>query len=110
MATTWKKLVQGGTVTGTATAFYTAPGGTYATIQAASVNNPTAGVVVVNFYRVIAAGSATTANKIASRSVPAGATSQFPELVNVKFEPTDQLFADGNGTFLNVSGAEYVPE
>jgi hypothetical protein len=108
MTTTYRELVKAAALTGTAASLYTAPPSTSAAVHAASVNNPTAGVVTVNVYKVASAGAAGVTNKLVSKSVPPGATAQLPELVNHKLEPGSQIYADGNGCYLNISGVEYV--
>lgn len=110
MATKYKEMVKAVTLTGTATSQYTAPTGTYAAIHAASANNPTGGAVTVNVYKVPSGAAADGTTRIASKTIPAGKPGQFPELVNHKLEPGTQLFADGLGCSLNISGIEYVPE
>lgn len=110
MATTYKELVKGATLTGSAGSLYTAPTATSASVQAASANNPTGGVVTINVYKVPSGRSADGTTRIASKNVSAGATAQFPELVNHKLESGTQLFADGNGCSISVSGIEYVKD
>jgi hypothetical protein len=109
MTTKYREMVAGATLTGAATLYYTTPGGTYSAIHACSVTNPTGGVVTVNIYKVPASLTAGAPTKIASKSVPAGATIAVPETINHKLEPGSQIFADGNSCTLNVSGVEYVP-
>jgi hypothetical protein len=110
MTTTYKEMVKGATLTGAASSLYTAPTATSASIQAASANNPTGGVVTLNVYKVPTSRSADGTTKIASKNVAAGATAQFPELVNHKLEPGTQIYADGNGCSISVSGIEYVKD
>lgn len=110
MATTYKEMVKGASLTGTSTVLYTAPSATSSSIQAASVNNPTAGVVTLNVYKVPSGRAADGTTRIASKNVAAGATAQFPELVNHKLEPGTQIYADGNGCAISVSGIEYVKD
>lgn len=110
MATTYKELVKGASLTATAASLYTAPTATSASIQAASANNPSAGVVTLNVYKVPSGRSADGTTRIASKNVAAGATAQFPELVNHKLEPGTQIYADGNGCAISVSGIEYVKD
>lgn len=106
----YREMVAAQTLTATATSYYTAPTNTSASIQAVTVNNPTAGAVVVNLYKVPAAGAASGANKIATRTVPAGQTITLFDALNHKIQAGNQLFADGNGLGLNISGVEYIPE
>jgi hypothetical protein len=111
MATKYKEMVKAAALTGTAgTALYAAPALTYGSIHAASANNPTGGAVTVNLYKVPAGQSAGNATRIASRNVQAGSQAPLLDAINHKLEPGTQLFADGNGCFLNVSGVEYTPE
>jgi hypothetical protein len=110
MTTSYKELVKGATLTGASTSLYTAPSATSASIQAASANNPTAGVVTINVYKVPSGRSADATTRIASKNAAAGATAQFPELVNHKLEPGTQIYADGNGCSISVSGIEYVKD
>lgn len=110
MSIAFKEMIKGQLLDGTPTAYYAAPGATSATIQAATVANPTAGAVVVNLYKVPVAGSASGTNKIATRTVPAGATLTLNDAINHKLEAGTQLYADGVGLGLTVSGVEYVQE
>lgn len=109
MATAWKELVKGTPLTGAPANLYTAPAGTSATIQAASVTNGLASVVIVAFYIVPVGQSVGAAYRVASRSVPASGVAQFYELINHKLEPGASIYAEGNGTYVTISGAEYVP-
>lgn len=110
MATKYKEMVKGVTLTGTAASLYQAPTLTSAAIHAASGNNPTGGAVTVNVYKVPSGSAADGTTKLVSKTVAAGKTVQFPELVNHKLEPGTQIYADGNGCTLNISGIEYAPE
>jgi hypothetical protein len=110
MTTTYKELVKGASLTGTAASLYAAPTATYAAIHAASANNPTGGVLTLNVYKVPSGRSADATTRIASKNIAAGVTAQFPELVNHKLEPGTQIFADGNGCSISVSGIEYVKD
>jgi hypothetical protein len=110
MATTYKELVKGASLTATAASLYTAPAATSASIQAASANNPTAGVVLVEVFKVPSGRAADGTTRIAAKNVAAGATAQFPELVNHKLEPGTQIFVDGNGCSISISGIEYVKD
>lgn len=110
MATTYKELIKAVTLTASPASYYTAVDKTSASIHAASANNPTGAPVTINVYKVPLATTAGAATRIASKTVPAGSTGQFPELVNHKLEPGTQLYADGLGCSLNVSGVEYVAE
>lgn len=107
---TYKEMVVGQTLTASAVVYYTAPANTAATIHAATVNNPTVAAVVVNLYKVPAAGTAGGPNKIATRTVPAGQTVTLFDALNHKLQPGTQIYADGLGLGLNVSGVEYIPE
>jgi hypothetical protein len=111
MSTTWKQLVAGSALIGTPDGLYTVPGSTYATIQNASASNPTAGVIVVQVYLVPSGGAVGDAFRVANRSVPANSVVNLYELVNAKLAPGGQIYAMGvgNGAFLNISGAEYIP-
>lgn len=110
MTTTYKEMVKGATLTGTATTLYTAATATSASIQAASANNPTGGVLTLNVYKVPSGRAADGTTRIAAKNIAAGATAQFPELVNHKLEPGTQIFADGNGCSISISGIEYVKD
>lgn len=109
MATPWKQLVKGTALTGTSALMYTAPALTSATIQAAAVNNSTAGAVTVNIFLVPAGQSVGPAYRIASKNVAAASVGNLSEIVNHKLEPGAAIYADGNGMTLTISGAEYVP-
>lgn len=109
----YKTLVKGTALTGSAASIYTAPALTSAAIQAVSVSNPTAGAVSLKLHLVPVAGSATDGNLIATKSIPAavaGVATVKPisEAVNHKLEPGMQLYASGNGMSITISGAEYV--
>ncbi|MNZ46200.1 hypothetical protein D3C78_638760 [compost metagenome] len=106
----YKEMIAGQVLTATAASYYIAPANTQATIQAAVVSNGTAGVVVVDLHKVPAAGSPTSANKIATRTVPAGSTATLWDAINHKLEPGTQLYAVGLDCGLTVSGVEYIPE
>lgn len=110
MTTKYKEMVKAVTLTGTATSQYTAPSATYASIHAASANNPTGGAVTLNVYKVPTGSVADGTTKITSKTIAAGRTGQLPDLVNHKLEPGTQIYADGSGCSLNVSGIEYIPE
>jgi hypothetical protein len=109
MATTWRELVKGAALTGSPTSVYTAPALTFSTITAASANNSTASAITVNIYLVPAGQTVANAYRIASKAVAANSTGQFPEIVNHKLEPGAQIFGDGAGANITISGAEYVP-
>lgn len=109
MATTWKELVKGTALTGTSALMYTAPVLTSTSIQAAAVTNPTAGAVTVNIFLVPVGQSVGAAYRILSQNVAAASTANLSSIVNHKLEPGAMLYADGNGTNLTISGAEYVP-
>jgi hypothetical protein len=109
MTTTYKELVKAVSLTASATSLYTAPSSTYAAIHAASANNPTGAPVTIEIFKVPTGHAADATTRIAAKAVAAGATGQFPELVNHKLEPGTQIFADGLGCSLNISGVEYVP-
>ena len=108
MATKYALLFQAST-SGSPASYYTAPTATQAAIHAASVTNPTGSAVTCNLYLVPASGSATTANRIASRTVIAGATVTLQDAINHKIPSGYQLYADGAGCSFTVSGVEYVP-
>lgn len=110
MSIKYKEMIVGQVLTATPTAYYTAPLSTAATIQAATANNPTGAAIVVDLYKVPAAGAAGGGNKIATRTVPAGATVTLFDSLNHKLEAGTQLFAAGNGAGLSVSGVEYIAE
>lgn len=105
----YSELVAGAMLTGSATSYYTAPSATYASIHAVSAANPTGAPVTVNLYRVSAAGSPSSTNRIASRLVPAGGTVSIQDAINHKLAPGSQIFSDGAGCSLNISGVEFVP-
>lgn len=110
MAIKYTEMIVGQTLTGAAVVYYTAPALTSATIQAATVSNPTGAPVVATLHKVPAAGSASGANIIATRTVPAGGNVTLFDALNHKLEPGTQLYALGTGLGLNVSGVEYIPE
>lgn len=105
MTISYKVLVKAATLTGSAASVYAPPALTSATISAVSVNNPTVAPVTFNLYLGGSAGSST---KIVSKTIPAGKAIPVSEAIGHKIEPGMQLFADGNGMFLNISGSEYV--
>lgn len=105
----YAELIASATLTGAAASYYTAPASVQAAIHAVSASNPTGGAVTVNIYRVTTGGTATSANRIASRVIPAGGTASIPDAVNHKLAPGSQIFADGAGCALNISGVEYTP-
>lgn len=105
----YSELVASATLTGVAVSYYTAPGSVQVAIHAVSVANPTGGAVTVNIYRVSTGGAASAANRIASRVIAAGGTASIPDAVNHKLAPGSQIFADGAGCALNISGVEYTP-
>lgn len=110
MSITYREMIRAQLLTGSAVAYYTTPTGTAASIQAVTVNNPTAGAVVVNLYKVPSGSAADGSTKIATRTVPAGTTVTLFDALNHKLQATTQLYADGNGLGLTVSGIEYIPE
>ncbi|WP_439684865.1 hypothetical protein MNJPNG_04985 [Cupriavidus oxalaticus] len=105
MPLSYKVLVSGASLSGSAASVYTALALTSATISAVSVNNPTGAPVTFELYL----GSAATNNtKIVTKSIPAGKSVPVSEVVGHKIEAGMQLFALGAGMFLNISGSEYV--
>jgi hypothetical protein len=110
MATKYKEMVKAVTLANAATSYYVAPALTSAAIHAASANNPTAAAVTINVYKVPTGAAADGTTKLASKVAPAGRPVQFQELVNHKLEPGTQIYADGLGCSLNISGIEYTPE
>jgi hypothetical protein len=109
MSTTWKELVKGVALTGTPASLYTAPAATYATVTAGSANNSTAAAIVLNVYLVPNGQPQSNAYRILTKNIAAASTAQLPEIVNHKLEPGAQLYADGNGATITISGAENVP-
>lgn len=105
MALSYKVLVKAATLTGVAASVYAPAALTSATISAVSVNNPTGAPIMFNLYLGTVAGNST---KIVSKSIPAGKAVPVSEAIGHKVEAGMQLFADGNGAFLNISGSEYV--
>lgn len=105
MALSYRVLVKGASLTASAASVYTAPALTSATISAASVNNPTGGALSFELYL---GATASTATRIATKPVPAGKAIPVSEVIGHKVEAGMQLFASGNGLFLNISGSEYV--
>lgn len=110
MSVKFKEMVAAQTLTAVATTYYTAPGLTSASIQAATAYNSTGAAVDLQIFKVPAAGSANNATLICRRSVPAGTTIQALETINHKLEPGTQIFALGLALTLNISGVEYVQE
>ncbi|GAA0532437.1 hypothetical protein [Pigmentiphaga daeguensis] len=109
MATNWKELVKGAALTGTAASVYTAPAATQTTIQAASATNATGAPITVAIY-VVPSGEAFDAKyRVALCNVPAGGVSTPWQAINHKLEAGAQIYADGNGANLTISGAEYLP-
>lgn len=109
MGIIYKELVSAQALTATGTSYYTAPAETQAAIHAVTISNPTGAAVTVNLYRVGIGGSSSAINRIASRLLAAGATASLPDAINHKLAPGSQLFADGLGCGLNISGVEYLP-
>lgn len=105
----YSEMVAGQVLTASPVSCYTAPAFTQAAIHAATASNPTAAAVVVNLYRVTAGAVAGVPTRIASRTIPAGQTLSLIDAINHKLAPGSQLFADGLGCGLNVSGVEYIP-
>ena len=108
MSTIQLQLVTAQLLSSTPSSVYTTPGLTVASITAASVNNPTGSPVAVNFYRVPSAGSADDSTLIASINVPAGICTNVYALVNVKFDANTQIYASGDGCYINISGTQTV--
>lgn len=108
MALSYKTIVKAAALTGSAASVYTAPALTSTAINAATVSNPTGGAVTVEIHLVPVAGSATSGNRIASKSIPAGRVLPISEVIGHKLETGMQLFAVGNGLALTVSGSEYI--
>lgn len=110
MSIKFKEMVAGQTLTAAAVSYYAAPTLTSATIQAATVYNPTGAPVTVLIYKVPSGGSANASTLISTRAIPAGASLTPIEAINHKLEPGTQIFATGLALTLNVSGIEYIPE
>lgn len=110
MSITWKEMVNGVVLTGAPLSYYATPALAAATIQAATIYNPTGGALTVNFYKVPPARAADASTLICTRSIPAGATLPLNEAINHKLQAGTQIFASGNGMTLAVSGVEYVSE
>lgn len=105
----YTEMVSAIVLTATPASCYTAPPSTMAAIHACSATNPTGAAVTVSLYRVSLGGSVGTPSRIASRTIPAGQTLSLIDSINHKLAPGSQLFADGLGCALNVSGVEYIP-
>ncbi|NMX39362.1 hypothetical protein HBO34_15920 [Pseudomonas veronii] len=105
----YAQLVKGVILGATAGSYYATPTATYAAIHAVSATNTTGAAVTVNLYLVTSTGTPSVANRIASRVVPANATVSIQDAINHKITPGSQLFADGLGCGLSVSGVESVP-
>ena len=74
-------------LTATATAYYTTPAGTKATISNLSFTNTTAAPATVTLHRVPASGAAAASNMIASAySVPANGTYMPPQAIGLHLE------------------------
>lgn len=110
MSIKFKEMVAAQTLTAAPVAYYTAPTLTSATIQAATVYNPTGAPVTVLIYKVPSGGSAGSPTLISTRAIPAGQTLSPIETINHKLEPGTQIFATGLALTLNISGIEYIPE
>ena len=104
----YSELVAAQVLTAAAVSYYTVPAQTMTAIHAVSVTNPTAAPVVVNIYRGSSSVPAGAPSRIASRVIPAGMTLSMVDAVNHKFGAGSQIFADGLGCGLNVSGVEYI--
>ena len=105
MPLSYKVLVSGATLTGSAASVYSAATLTAASISAVSVNNPTGAPVTFELYL----GSAASPNtRIVTKSIPAGKSIPVSEAIGHKVEAGMQLFALGAGMFLTISGSEYV--
>lgn len=105
----YTEMVSAVVLTATPTSCYTAPVSTMAAVHACTAVNPTGAAVTVNIYRVTAGAAMATPCRIASRTIPAGQTLSLIDAINHKLAPGSQLFADGAGCGLNVSGVEYLP-
>lgn len=105
MASTQNQIVAGVLLTSTAASVYTVPNLTTLSITATSVNNPTANTPqTVNIYRVPSGGSADDSTIVAKLNVNNGTCAQIYGTVNVKAEAGTQIYADGDGCYLNMSG------
>lgn len=105
---TWKQFSQNVLGVG-ASQQYAAPTGTFASIQAVSLWNPTAAAVTAAFFIAPIAGSATDATTVESITVPAGKSLPVPNLVNHKLKPGMTIWALGLGLTCTISGTESVP-
>lgn len=110
MSVTWKELIKGASLTSGPVSQYTAPPLTSATVQQATVYNPTGGALTFSLFKVPAGLAADATTLICTRVVPAGQCVQANEAINHKAQAGTQLFAQGAGLTLNVSGVEYIPE
>lgn len=110
MSIVWKELINGQILTGSPAAYYTAGALVSATIQAATIFNPTGGALTVSFYKVPTGRAADASTIICVRVVPSGASVQLNEAINHKLQAGTQIFASGTGMTLAVSGVEYIPE
>lgn len=110
MTIKWREMVRGVTLTASAASQYTTPMLTAASIQAATVYNPTGSPVIVSIYKVPTGLAADATTLIGTRSVAAGVTNQLIDIINHKLEAGTQLYAVGLALTLNISGVEYIPD
>jgi len=110
MAIKFVEMVNGQIMTGSPVSYYTAPALNAATVQAATVYNPSGAAAAVNIYKVPTSRSADASTLVCTRSVAAGATASLNEFINHKLQTGTQIFATGNGLTLFVSGVEFLAE
>ncbi|EJO31263.1 hypothetical protein [Achromobacter marplatensis] len=96
-------------LTTSASAYYTAPGGTTATINNLSLTNTTTGVVSVTLHRVASGGTASAANMIGNaRDLAARETWVPPQAIGLQLGPNMTLQAlAGAATSVTIAGGAY---
>lgn len=105
MAVNWLTLTQS-VLGAAASAKYTPGAAKQGVVHTANAWNPTAAAVTLNFYLVPNGGAANDATRVHQVSAPAGKSIQIPEIIGLKIANPSQLFADGNGVTLTITGAE----
>ncbi|WP_224030263.1 hypothetical protein [Paraburkholderia caribensis] len=101
----WNTLGQA-VLTGVAAAVYAPAAAKQGAVHTANAWNPTGAAVTLNVYLVPNGGTATDATRVHQVSVPAGKSIPVPEIVNMKVANPWEVFADGNGVTLTLTGAE----
>ncbi|MBN3848146.1 hypothetical protein G3N58_15095 [Paraburkholderia sp. Ac-20342] len=105
MSVAWKTFGQL-VLTGAPAAVYVPSLKKQGSVQSANAWNPTVAAVTLNVYLVPTGGSADDATRVHQVSVPAGKSLPITEILNLKIVNPTELFADGDGVTLTLTGAE----